>query len=80
MSRLEENNMKINVAKCFFGNTEVNYLGFRLTPQGIKPGKDTLKAVEKAKILASKEEIKSFVDLCTSSEHILRFLPEFANH
>ncbi len=29
MTRLSENNMKINIAKCFFGNTEVNYLGFR---------------------------------------------------
>jgi hypothetical protein len=48
----------------FFGNTEVNYLGFRLTPQEIKPGKDKLKAVEKAKIPAMKEEIKSFVGLC----------------
>jgi hypothetical protein len=36
MDRLEENNMKINVAKYFFRNTEVNYLGFRLTPQGIR--------------------------------------------
>jgi hypothetical protein len=36
MTRLTDNNMKINIAKCFFGNTEVNYLGFRLTPQGIK--------------------------------------------
>jgi hypothetical protein len=53
----------------FFGNTEVNYLGFRLTPEGIIPGKDKLKAVEKAKIPASKEEIKSFVAL----------LPEFVN-
>jgi hypothetical protein len=41
-----------------------NYLGFRLTPQGIKPGKDKLKTVEKAKIPATKEEIKSFVGLC----------------
>jgi hypothetical protein len=64
MTRLSDNNMKINIAKCFFGNTEVNYLGFRLTPQGIKPGKDKLKAVEKAKVPASKQEIKSFVGLC----------------
>jgi hypothetical protein len=64
MSRLADNNMKINVAKCVFGNTEVNYLGFRLTPQGIKPGKDKLKAVEKAKIPATREEIKSFLGLC----------------
>ena len=64
MACLLENNMKINVAKCFFGNTEVNYLGFRLTPEGIKPGKDKLKAVAKAKIPETKEEIKSFVGLC----------------
>jgi hypothetical protein len=60
MTRLADNNMMINIAKCFFGNTEVNYLGFRLTPQGIKPGKDKLKAVEQVKIPASKEEIKFF--------------------
>jgi hypothetical protein len=64
MQRLEENNMKINLSKCFFGNTEVNYLGFRLTPSGIKPGKDKLKAVENAKIPQTKEEIRSFVGLC----------------
>jgi putative transposase len=40
MQRLIENNMKINLSKCFFGNTELNYLGFRLTPSGIKPGKE----------------------------------------
>ena len=38
MQRLEENNMKINLSKCFFGNTEVSYLGFKLTPSAIKPG------------------------------------------
>jgi hypothetical protein len=64
MTHLSENNMKIKVTKCFFGNTEVNYFGFRLTPQGIKPGKDKLKAVAKAKIPELKVEIKSFVGLC----------------
>jgi hypothetical protein len=63
MTRLSENNMKINVSKCFFGNTEVSFLGFRITPRGIKPGKDKLKAVKKAKIPATKEVIKSFVGL-----------------
>ena len=56
--------MKINLAKCHFGNTDVSYLGFRLTPEGITPGKDKLKAVEKAKVPETREEIKSFVGLC----------------
>ena len=42
----------------------MSYLGFRLTPEGITPGKDKLKAVEKAKIPKTKDEIKSFMGLC----------------
>jgi hypothetical protein len=56
MSRQADNNMKINIAKCFLRHMEVNYLGFRLTPQGIKPGKDKLKAVEKAKSRQQKKK------------------------
>jgi hypothetical protein len=48
----------------FFCNTEVSYLGYRLTPNGIKPSKDKLKAVESAKIPSSKKEIISLVGLC----------------
>ena len=28
--------LKINLDKCVFGNKEVSYLGFTLTPEGIK--------------------------------------------
>ena len=35
-----------------------------MTPVGITPGKNKLKAVEKAKIPEAKEEIKYFVGLC----------------
>jgi hypothetical protein len=37
---LHQNNLKINWDKCIFGNKEVSYLGFTLTPEGIKPGKN----------------------------------------
>ena len=47
---LADSNININLAKCQFGNTEVLFLGFRLTPNGITPGKDKLRVVEKAKI------------------------------
>ncbi len=46
LQRLEENHMKLNSEKCFFGNTEVSYLGFVLTPEGIKPGRDKLRAIK----------------------------------
>ncbi len=56
--------MKINLEKCIFGNKEVSYLGFTLTPEGIKPGKNKLKAIQKAKAPADVKTIKSFVGLC----------------
>ena len=39
LKRLEHHNLTINLPKCFFGNYEVAYLGFMLTPEGIRPGK-----------------------------------------
>jgi hypothetical protein len=35
--RLHKNHLKINLEKCVFGNPEVSYLGYTLTPNGIKP-------------------------------------------
>jgi hypothetical protein len=37
--------LKVNSAKCGFGATNVSYLGYRLTPDGILPGSVKLKAV-----------------------------------
>jgi len=49
LARLHKNHLKINLEKCVFGNKEVSYLGFTLTPDGIKPGKKKLKAIKDAK-------------------------------
>jgi hypothetical protein len=37
LQRLKSNYLKINLDKCIFGNKEVSYLAFTLTPKGIKP-------------------------------------------
>jgi hypothetical protein len=46
LERLQQNHLKINLEKCIFRNKEVSYLGFTLTPEGIKPGKNKLKAIQ----------------------------------
>jgi hypothetical protein len=61
---LHSHNLKINLEKCFFGNQEVSYLGFTLTPEGIKPGKNKLKAIKDAKPPTDVKTIQSFVGLC----------------
>ncbi len=64
LQRLQENHMKLNIEKCFFGNTEVSYLGFVLTPEGIKPGKDKLKAIKAAQPPTDMKSVRSFIGLC----------------
>jgi transposase InsO family protein len=64
LARLHKNHLKINLEKCVFGNKEVSYLGFTLTPEGIKPGKNKLKAIKDAKPPTDIKTIRSFVGLC----------------
>ncbi len=64
LERLQQNHLKIDLEKCIFGNKEVSYLGFTLTPEGIKPGKNKLKAIQTAKAPADVKMIRSFVGLC----------------
>jgi Reverse transcriptase (RNA-dependent DNA polymerase) len=49
LARLHKNHLKINLEKCIFGNKEVSYVGFTLTPEGIKSGKNKLNAIKDAK-------------------------------
>ena len=64
MSRLVENGLKINLDNCFFGNTEVSYLRFMLTPHCITPSKDKLACIKRATSPTSVKMVRSFVGLC----------------
>ncbi len=64
LARLHKNHLKINLEKCVFGNKEVSYLAFTLTPDGIKPGKNKLKAIKDAKPPTDIKTIRSFIGLC----------------
>jgi hypothetical protein len=48
LMRLHQNHLKINLYKCLFGDQQVSYLGFTLTPEGIKPGEAKLKSIRNA--------------------------------
>ena len=64
LGRLVQHGVKINLQKCVFMSQEVAYLGFKLTPEGIKPGEDKLKAVAQAKPPSSVHEVRQFLGLC----------------
>jgi hypothetical protein len=62
--RLRNVNLKLNLKKCEFGSTNVAYLGFRLTPEGILPGADKLKVVREATPPTNVTQIRQFLGLC----------------
>jgi hypothetical protein len=64
LQQLIQHGIKINLEKCIFASKEVNYLGFRLTEEGIKPGPDKLKVVKEAKPPESVCEVRQFLGLC----------------
>ena len=61
---LRKYNMKVNLQKCVFGAVQVSYLGFRLTPDGILPGKDKLTAIKNQKPPTDTTAIRAFIGLC----------------
>jgi Reverse transcriptase (RNA-dependent DNA polymerase) len=64
LAPLHKNHIKILLEKCVYGNKEVSDLGFSLTPEGIKPGKNKLKAIKETKSPTNIKTIRSFVGLC----------------
>jgi hypothetical protein len=67
--RLHQHHLKINLDKCLFGDHQVSYLGFTLTPEGIKPGEAKLKAIKNAAPPNDIKEIPSFMGLCNFFLH-----------
>lgn len=72
--RLSQHNLKIRLEKCHFAKTEVEYLGFRLTPKGILPGTDKVQAVRDTKPPTTVHQVRQFLGLCNFfRQHIKQF-------
>ena len=67
--RLHQHHLKINLDKCLFGDLQVSYLGFTLTPEGIKPGEAKLKSIKQATPPDDVKGIRSFMGLCNFFRH-----------
>jgi hypothetical protein len=66
-NRLRYTNLKVNQKKWEFGADNVGYLSYRLTPEGILPGSDTLKAVHDSEPPKMVHQVKQFMGLCNFS-------------
>ncbi|KAJ6648539.1 Retrovirus-related Pol polyprotein [Pseudolycoriella hygida] len=75
LQRLKEYNVKLNESKCIFGVTELNFLGHRLSADGIKPNWDKVEAIRNFRRPFNVEETRSFLGLVN---FVGKFIPDLA--
>ena len=74
--RLQENGITLKREKCKFFLPEVEYLGFNVSKDGLKPTKDKVEAIKEAEAPKSLSELRSFIGIVN---YYSRFLPNLAD-
>ena len=70
--RLQQFGLRINISKCRFFQRTVDYLGHRISPEGIRPTEERVQGILAASTPVNKSELKSFLGLMTYNA---KFLP-----
>ena len=76
LQRFIKYNLKVSARKTKLGATSINYLGFQIDENGVKPGKLKTECIKQARIPSSKKEISSFLGLCS---FFRRVVPKYAD-
>jgi hypothetical protein len=61
--RLQQAGLKVNVAKSFFARPELEYLGYWITRDGIKPLPEKVKAILNIDTPRTRKELRSFIGI-----------------
>jgi transposase InsO family protein len=63
LSRLLEAGLKVNVPKSFFGREELEYLGYWITRDGVKPLNKKVEAINNLAAPTNRKELRRFIGL-----------------
>ena len=61
--RCQKMNLKMNADKCRFGLNEIDYLGYIVTPEGIKPNPKKIQAIQAMKRPTTVTEVRRLIGL-----------------
>lgn len=67
--------MELNWKKCAFGVTELEFLGHRISTNGIKPSLSKVSAILSFRAPTSESEVRSFLGL---ANYMIKFIPNLA--
>ena len=75
--RLQENGLVINAKKCLFGQTSLDFLGYKVDAEGIRPMEDRVQAIREQTPPTSIKELQRFLGMIN---YYRRFIPRAAHH
>lgn len=72
---LSENHLELRIDKCYFLQTEIEYLGYVISGQGVRPTRRGVEAIEKFSIPKNVRDVRGFIGLCS---YFRKFIEHFA--
>ena len=76
LNALSKNGVKINVKKCKFYTSKVQYLGYIFDSNGVQPNMDKVKAILEAPKPTNIKQVQSFIGLCNFYNRFIRNFSE----
>lgn len=75
LKTLKEYNVALNEKKCIFRATELEFLGHKLSAEGITPTHDKVESIKNFRLPTTMEEVRSFLGLLN---FVGKFIPNLA--
>lgn len=75
LDRLASYGIRLNKEKCIFNATRLDFLGYELSPEGIRPKESRIATIKSLREPRNTSELRSFLGLVT---YVGRFIPNLA--
>ena len=75
LNRLHEKGVTLNVSKCIFCKSNLEYYGYLFSKEGMKPSTNKINAISNADRPENQKAVRSFLGLVN---YLKRFIPEYS--